>query len=150
MFMLAPFLDHSLTLNEEAICSSEISVGFCRITLRNVTEDGSVRNHRCANLKSYNIKQCSEEYPIILYLRNLLKWVHLTPFHFPRLCAISVDVHPSPFIYRHSHYKFWPNWPSSGYNCVINRAAILLFYCDCPGFLFMSVTCCSHAHIRFV
>jgi hypothetical protein len=37
----------------EAICSSEISVDFKRITRRYIPEDRTPHNHRCENLKSY-------------------------------------------------------------------------------------------------
>jgi hypothetical protein len=37
----------------EAICFSETSVDFQRITPRYIPEDNTVHNHRCENLKSY-------------------------------------------------------------------------------------------------
>jgi hypothetical protein len=39
----------------DAICSSETSVDFQRTTGRYVTEDGSLRNYGCENLKSYTV-----------------------------------------------------------------------------------------------
>jgi hypothetical protein len=39
----------------EAICSSETSVDFQRTTRRYIPEDSAFLNHRCENLKSYNI-----------------------------------------------------------------------------------------------
>jgi hypothetical protein len=39
----------------EAICSSETSVDFQRITRRYIPEDIGLHNHRCENLKSYII-----------------------------------------------------------------------------------------------
>jgi hypothetical protein len=41
------------TLKMEAICSSETSVDFQRITRRYIPEDSTFHNHRCENLKSY-------------------------------------------------------------------------------------------------
>jgi hypothetical protein len=43
----------SSTLKMEAICSSETSVETRRNTLCHITEDDTLRNHRCENLKSY-------------------------------------------------------------------------------------------------
>jgi hypothetical protein len=37
-----------------AICCSETSVDFQRTTRRYIPEDGTLHNHRCENLKSYN------------------------------------------------------------------------------------------------
>jgi hypothetical protein len=36
----------------EAVCSSEISVDFQRITQRYISKDSTLHNHRCYNLKS--------------------------------------------------------------------------------------------------
>jgi hypothetical protein len=52
-FTLVSYLAYSSTLKMEAICSSEISVGFQRTTRRYLPEDGTLHNHRCENLKSY-------------------------------------------------------------------------------------------------
>jgi hypothetical protein len=38
----------------EAICCSETSVETQRTTRRYIPEDGTLHNHRCENLKSYN------------------------------------------------------------------------------------------------
>jgi hypothetical protein len=38
----------------EAICSYETSVDIQRTTRRYIPEDGTLYNHRCENLKSYN------------------------------------------------------------------------------------------------
>jgi hypothetical protein len=38
----------------EAICSSEMSVAFQCTTWRYITEDRTLHNHSCENLKSYN------------------------------------------------------------------------------------------------
>jgi hypothetical protein len=51
------------TLKLEAICSSETSVDTQRTTRHYIPEDGTVYNHRCENLKSYNahivrIREC--------------------------------------------------------------------------------------------
>jgi hypothetical protein len=40
---------------EATICSSETSVDFQRATRRHIPEDGTFHNHRCENLKSYNL-----------------------------------------------------------------------------------------------
>jgi hypothetical protein len=40
----------------EAICSSETFVTAQQITRRHIPEDDTLHNHRCRNLKSYNIK----------------------------------------------------------------------------------------------
>jgi hypothetical protein len=45
----------SLTLKMEAICSSETSVETRRTIRRDIPEDDTPHNHRCENLKSYNI-----------------------------------------------------------------------------------------------
>jgi hypothetical protein len=52
-FTLDFYLAYSLTLNMEAICSSETSVDFQRNTRRYNPEDITLHNHRCENLKSY-------------------------------------------------------------------------------------------------
>jgi hypothetical protein len=39
----------------EAICPPEMSVDTQLITRRYIPEDGTLHNHRCENLKSYNI-----------------------------------------------------------------------------------------------
>jgi hypothetical protein len=44
---------YSSTLKMEAILSSETSVNFQRTAQRNITEDSTLHNHRCENLKSY-------------------------------------------------------------------------------------------------
>jgi hypothetical protein len=41
------------TLKMEAICSSETSVETQRTTRHDITEYGTLHNHRCVNLKSY-------------------------------------------------------------------------------------------------
>jgi hypothetical protein len=39
----------------EAICSSETSVATQQTTRRHISEDDTLHNHRCENLKSYLI-----------------------------------------------------------------------------------------------
>jgi hypothetical protein len=39
----------------EAICSSETSVATQETTRRHIPEDDTLHNHRCENLKSYNM-----------------------------------------------------------------------------------------------
>jgi hypothetical protein len=51
-FILVSFLAYSTTLNIEAICSFQSSVGFQR---HYVPEDRTVHNHRCEVLKSYSL-----------------------------------------------------------------------------------------------
>jgi hypothetical protein len=43
------------SLKMEAICSSETSVDTQRTTRRYIPEDGTLYNHRCKNLKYYNL-----------------------------------------------------------------------------------------------
>jgi hypothetical protein len=45
----------SSTLKMEAICSSETSVNTQRTTRRYIPEDDTLHDHRCGNLKSYNL-----------------------------------------------------------------------------------------------
>jgi hypothetical protein len=45
----------SSTLKMEAICSSEKSVETQRTTRRLIPEDDTLHNHRCENLKSYEV-----------------------------------------------------------------------------------------------
>jgi hypothetical protein len=47
------FCSAFLTLKMEAICSSETSVDFQWSTCRYISEDRTLHNHRCENLKSY-------------------------------------------------------------------------------------------------
>jgi hypothetical protein len=42
----------------EAICSSEMSVGFQRTIRLYIREEGTIHNHRCENLKSYKYLLC--------------------------------------------------------------------------------------------
>jgi hypothetical protein len=51
-FMLVFCLTYSLALNMDAIYSSETSVDFHRTTQRYISEDTTLHNHRCENLKS--------------------------------------------------------------------------------------------------
>jgi hypothetical protein len=44
-----------LTLKMKAICSSETSVDSQRTTWCYIPEDGTLHNHRCQNLKSYDV-----------------------------------------------------------------------------------------------
>jgi hypothetical protein len=46
----------------EATCSSEMSLDFQRTTQRFIPEDKTLHNHRCENLKSYNIKKPLSKY----------------------------------------------------------------------------------------
>jgi hypothetical protein len=45
----------------EAICSSETSVDTQRTTRRYITEDGTLHNHPCEDLKSYNLETCLKQ-----------------------------------------------------------------------------------------
>jgi hypothetical protein len=45
----------------EAICSSETSVDSQRTTRRYISEDGTLHNHRCDNLRSYDFKYVSKQ-----------------------------------------------------------------------------------------
>jgi hypothetical protein len=44
----------------EVIFSSETSVDSQRTTRRYITEDGTIHNHRCENLKSYIERICQD------------------------------------------------------------------------------------------
>jgi hypothetical protein len=48
-------LAYSPTLKMEATCPFETSVVFQRTTSRYTAEDGTLRNHRCENLRHYTI-----------------------------------------------------------------------------------------------
>jgi hypothetical protein len=52
-FMLVSCLAYSSTLKMEAMCTSETSVVFQRTTQFFITEDSSLHDHYCENLKSY-------------------------------------------------------------------------------------------------
>jgi hypothetical protein len=52
-FTLIFFLAYSSTLKMEAICSSEISVGFKCTTRGYIPEDSTLQNHCSENVKSY-------------------------------------------------------------------------------------------------
>jgi hypothetical protein len=45
-------------LKMEAICFSETSIDFQRTTRRYITEESTLRNYRCENLKSYKKPSC--------------------------------------------------------------------------------------------
>jgi hypothetical protein len=49
----AAYAAYYSTLNMESICSPEMSVDFQRTTRRYITEDRSLHNHRCENLRSH-------------------------------------------------------------------------------------------------
>jgi hypothetical protein len=53
--LLVSCLGYFLTLKIEATCSYETSVDFQRTTRRYIPEDGTLHNHRCENLKSYEL-----------------------------------------------------------------------------------------------
>jgi hypothetical protein len=52
-FALVSFSANFSTLKVEATCSSETSVFFQLSTQHCISEDSTLRNHRCENLKSY-------------------------------------------------------------------------------------------------
>jgi hypothetical protein len=54
-FMLVSCLAYSSALKMEATCSSETSVDFHRNTRRYISEDITIHNHRCENLKSHYV-----------------------------------------------------------------------------------------------
>jgi hypothetical protein len=62
------------TLKMEAICSSETSLDFQRITRRYIPDDSSTHNHRCKNLKSYAIIQFLPhcKYPVSPFQRQFM------------------------------------------------------------------------------
>jgi hypothetical protein len=53
--LLAGLLNYSSTLKMEAIRSSETSGTNLRTTRRHIPEDDTLHNHRCENLKSYDV-----------------------------------------------------------------------------------------------
>jgi hypothetical protein len=52
-FTLVSCLDYSSTLNNDATCTSEMSVDFQWTTWPYIREDRTPGNHRCKNLKSH-------------------------------------------------------------------------------------------------
>jgi hypothetical protein len=60
----------SSTLKMEAICSSETSVNTQRVTLRSIPEDGTLPNHRCENLKSYNVCKRFSQVQYTLHIKQ--------------------------------------------------------------------------------
>jgi hypothetical protein len=55
-FMVVSCLAHSSTLKMEATsCSSETSVDFKRTTWRYISEDMTLHDHLCENLKLYKV-----------------------------------------------------------------------------------------------
>jgi hypothetical protein len=72
--LLVGLLDFSSTLKMEALCSSETSGATQRTTRRHIPEDDTLHNHRCENLKSYNI--------IVTIIASFFKTYYL------RMCVI--------------------------------------------------------------
>jgi hypothetical protein len=60
--MLVSYLAYSYAIKTEAKYIPETSVGFKRTTWRYVTEDRTIHNHRCENLKSYHITHIVSNY----------------------------------------------------------------------------------------
>jgi hypothetical protein len=54
------------TLKMEAICSSETSVATQQTTRRHISEDDTLHNHRCENLKSYEIRDVKMLYLLLI------------------------------------------------------------------------------------
>jgi hypothetical protein len=46
----------------EAICSSETLVATQQTTRRHIPKDDTLHNHRCENLKSYNVENYTQIY----------------------------------------------------------------------------------------
>jgi hypothetical protein len=68
----------------EATCSSEASVDFQRTTQRYISEDKTLHNHRCENLKSYMNERSLDNKRCGIFVEGLRKttkensasWVH--------------------------------------------------------------------------
>jgi hypothetical protein len=76
-FTLVSCLAYSSTLKMEATCSSETSADFQRTTRRYISEDRTVHNHGCENLKSYTFQfpyRSVRVYDFVVYLTTLLVW----------------------------------------------------------------------------
>jgi hypothetical protein len=87
------------TLKMEAIWSSETSVDFQRTARCYIPEDGTLQNHRCENLKSYQVDSSSSVFHHSIYAlkqrRSLLRchprwntkplsvWETCNPWHTP-------------------------------------------------------------------
>lgn len=54
-FLMDSFPAFSSTPNMEVICSSETSACFRRTTRRNIPQERTLHNHRCGNLKFYDL-----------------------------------------------------------------------------------------------
>jgi hypothetical protein len=52
-------LAYSLPLNRKAICSSEISVDFTRVTGRYISEERTLLDHRCVKLIFRKLRKVS-------------------------------------------------------------------------------------------
>jgi hypothetical protein len=74
------FLAHLIfsTWKIEAICSSESSVDTPRTTRRYIPENGTLHNHRCANLNSYMVISFEHRFlPELLYRSVTLRVLYL-------------------------------------------------------------------------
>jgi hypothetical protein len=60
----------SSTLKMEAICSSETSVSTEQTARRHISEDDTLHNHRCENLKTYKEIPCLYRNPEVYYRAN--------------------------------------------------------------------------------
>jgi hypothetical protein len=76
---------YSLTLKMEATYFSEMSFDIQRTIRRYIPEDRTVHNHRCENLKSYNIKKTS-------FCPNILIYQHPVAFVKDLICRGSLEV----------------------------------------------------------
>jgi hypothetical protein len=84
-FTLISCSTYSSTQKMEAICSSETSVDFRRITTwRFIPENNNLHNHRCANLKSY-------------ILRNLISYLYWTSIKYTVLLLSDNFVKPTTY-----------------------------------------------------
>jgi hypothetical protein len=71
-------------LKMEAVCSSEMSVDFQRITWRYISKESTLHNHRCDNLKSYIIKS-SSLHKALRRMQIWLKYMALNIWNIPKI-----------------------------------------------------------------
>jgi hypothetical protein len=61
----------------ETTCSSETSVRFQQTTQSYIPEDGSVRDHRCENLKSYILYYLCFVLYVLILIKNAMLCLEL-------------------------------------------------------------------------
>jgi hypothetical protein len=96
----------------EAIFFSETSVDFQRATRFCMREDSTLHNHRCRNLKSYNIKMDSElEYWTMDKVRNPSDSERYTPSSEPFTIKLDLrKISCKSWRWKHAprdHIRWW-------------------------------------------